>query len=278
MGCFPAGESRQSVLKKAFCIRYLKNRKVLWACLLAAVMVFCGCQARPGSNAVPKEEKASSASFGQAKKVDSSDRAEKAPGDEESGQTGKPPEEEKKEAASLAAVDPEQEAQRLLDDRIGALCFYYTGNFDMPDTPNTAQVYWSVFKWYTLGRDYKAPDKPDYTGYEQLDAKTVRKLIERWYGPDIPEYEGNLLALGDPATGELINISENGSTCYFLEVDMPMEETHVLQSARVDEDGILTVRFNAQDSSGGYLRTYLCKLKPDKKGGYYLCSLNKGQS
>ena len=259
--------------------RHLKARRIYrkaFACLMAAMLLLCGCQARPGTNAPSKPEKApASSSTGQ--KTGQAEKAEQAGRDSEEKQ----PEEaggEKQEAASLAAIDPEAEAQRLLDDRIGELCFYYTGNFDAPAAPNTAQVYWSVFKWYALGRDYKAPEKPDYTGYEQLDTKTVRKWIERWYGPDIPEYEGNLSALGDPATGELINISENGNTCYFLEVDMPMEETHVLQSARAEEDGTLTVRFNAQDSSGGYLRTYLCKLKPDGEGGYYICSLNKGQS
>ncbi|MCI8442806.1 MAG: hypothetical protein HFG27_09780 [Provencibacterium sp.] len=227
---------------------------------------------------VPKEGSASSSSAAGQKK-DKTGKTDKSSQDEQGdGQPEQSPEDEKDKASSLPEVDPEQEAQRLLEERIGELCFYYTGNFDMPDAPNTAQVYWSVFKWYALGRDYKPPEKPDYTGYEQLDMKTVRRLIERWYGPDIPEYEGNLSALGDPATGELINVSENGNTCYFLEVEMPMEETYILQNARVDENGILTMRFNAQDSSGGYLRTYLCKLKPDKKGGYYLCSLNKGQS
>lgn len=247
------------------------GRRAFSAILLAAFLLLfsSGCQARPGTNAAPKPASSSS----------SSGKEEKAEKKARSAQPEKKPEkEEESSAAPAPAVDPEAEAQRLLADRIGELCFYYTGNFDLSDTPNTAQIYWSVFKWHTLDPNYRPPDKPDYNGYEQLDAKTLYKLVQRWYGPEVPPYEGNVQALGDPATGELVNVSKDGGTYYFLEVEMPMEEKHILQNARVDEDGILTVRFNAEDSSGVYLRTYLCKLKPDGEGGYYLVSLNKGQT
>lgn len=249
------------------------GRRGLLALLLGALLLFGGCEARPGTNVSPKEQPGSSASSQQEKKK-KQDKAEESGKDEPEDA----PPEKAKASSSAPVIDPESEAQRLLDARIGTLCFYYTGNFGVSDTLNPAQIYWSVFKWYSSGPDYQPPAKPDYTGYEQLDAKTVKKLAEQWYGPDIPDYEGNPSALGDPATGELINVSENGDTYYFLEVEMPMEETHLLQSARVDDDGTLTVRFNAQDSGGGYLRTYLCKLQPDAKGNYYLVSLNKGQT
>lgn len=254
-------------------MRFCKNPgHGLLALALCALLLFSGCEARPGTNVPSKGQADSSAASRQTEKKSRDKDAD----EEKDKEKGEEAPEKSQSSASVPVIDPETEAQRFLNERIGALCFYYTGNFTS-DSLNAAQIYWSVFKWYACGPDYKPPAKPDYTGYEQLDAKTVEKLARQWYGPDIPSYEGNPSALGDPATGELVNVSENGDTYYFLEVEMPMEETHVLQSARVDDDGTLTIRFNAQDSGGGYLRTYLCKLQPDEKGEYYLTSLNKGQ-
>lgn len=234
----------------------------LGALLAALVLLLAGCKARTGEKwgpDSPPKDRSSSSSKSEADDPEDKDGEADADADD------------------YADIDVDAVVDELFQDGLCELSVNYneTG-FEQPEDINPTQMVWSLY-WMDAAIN-GADTEHDHDGYDQISIKRMDRLIARWFGPDAPEYVGKENVPIDKANGEAVAIDPDSGNYYIYNLVEPKEEVFSELRSAKESDGVITIRFNTQDTSGGYANTYHVKVRADEDGDFYITSLARGKS